>query len=173
MRTQSDPEAAAKMLRDTIHGVDAAMPVVNVRTLDDFRERYLATPKLTAMLLTIFAALALLVTMVGLTGVIAASVTERTQEFGVRMALGAGRDRVVRTVIFNGLTLVTIGLVIGFGGAATVTGVLSSYLFYTQPMDPVTCVAVALTFVAAGIAACAGPAWRATTVDPMVALRSD
>lgn len=173
VRTQSDPLAAANMLREQVHAVDPAMPVVNVRTLDDLRERYLATPKLTAMLLTIFAALALLVTMAGLTGVIAASVTQRTHEFGVRMALGASRDRVMGVAIGQGLGLVAVGLAIGIGASTALTRVLSAYLFDTQPTDPVTVAAVAGAFVVAGIVACAGPAWRATTVDPMVALRAD
>src|SRR5439155_22817634 len=99
VRTQGDPAAAAKIVRDSAHAVDPAMPVVNVRTLEDLRERYLATPKVTAMLLTIFAMLALLVTMAGLTGVIATSVTQRTQELGVRMALGASRRRVLALVV--------------------------------------------------------------------------
>ncbi len=173
IRTQSDPLLAAKMLRDDVHAVDPDMPVVNVRTLDDLRERYLATPKLTAMLLTIFAALALLVTMAGLTGVIAASVTQRTQEFGVRMALGASRNRVMSGVIGHGLGLVAIGLIIGVAASSALTRVLSTYLFDTNPTDPITFAAVAGAFVVAGIVACAGPAWRATTVDPMVALRAD
>jgi ABC-type antimicrobial peptide transport system permease subunit len=125
------------------------------------------------MLLTIFAALALVVTMAGLTGVIATSVSQRTQEFGVRMALGASRDRVLRLVIGQGLMLVGIGFAIGVGAAAALTRVLSTYLFETEPTDPITFAAVAAAFVVAGVLACAGPAWRATTVDPMSALRAD
>ena len=173
IRTQGDPTLAAKVLRDDIHAVDAAMPVVNVKTLDDLRDRYLATPKLTAMLLTIFAALALVVTMAGLTGVIATSVSQRTQEFGVRMALGASRERVLRLVIVQGLALVGIGLAIGTAASTALTRVLSTYLFDTQPTDPITLAVVVTAFVVAGVIACAGPAWRATTVDPMTALRAD
>jgi len=173
VRTTSDPMLAARMLREDVHAVDAAMPVVNMRTLEDLRERYLATPKVTAMLLTIFAVLALLVTMAGLTGVIATSVTQRTQEFGVRMALGATRERVLGHVIGQGLVLVAIGLTVGILAATALTRVLSAYLFDTQPTDPLTLVAVVGAFVTAGIVACAGPAWRATTVDPIVALRAD
>jgi predicted permease len=173
IRTQGDPTLAAKVLRDDIHAVDAAMPVVNVKTLDDLRDRYLATPKLTAVLLTIFAALALVVTMAGLTGVIATSVSQRTQEFGVRMALGASRERVLGLVIAQGLALVVIGLGVGIAAATALTRVLSTYLFDTQPTDPITFALVATAFVAAGVIACAGPAWRATTVDPMTALRAD
>lgn len=173
IRTQGDPTTAAKMLRDDIHAVDAAMPVVNVKTLEDLRDRYLATPKLTAMLLTIFAALALVVTMAGLTGVIATSVSQRTQEFGVRMALGASRERVLRLVIGQGLALVGVGLGIGFVASTALTRVLATYLFETQPTDAATFAVVVIAFVVAGVIACAGPAWRATTVDPMTALRAD
>jgi len=173
IRTQGDPTTAAKLLRDDIHAVDPAMPVVNVKTLEDLRERYLATPKLTAMLLTIFAALALVVTMAGLTGEIATSVSQRTQEFGVRMALGASRERVLGHVIGQGLGLVGIGLAVGIAASTALTRVLATYLFETQPTDLVTFAGVVLAFLAAGAVACAGPAWRATTVDPMSALRAD
>jgi putative ABC transport system permease protein len=173
IRTQGDPTLAAKLLRDDIHAVDPAMPVVNVKTLDDLRDRYLATPKLTAMLLTIFALLALVVTMAGLTGVIATSVSQRTQEFGVRMALGASRERVLRLVIFQGLALVGIGLAVGIAASTALTRVLSTYLFDTEATDPATFALVVFAFIVAGVVACAGPAWRATTVDPMTALRAD
>jgi len=173
IRTQGDPTTAAKLLRDDIHAVDPAMPVVNVKTLEDLRERYLATPKLTAMLLTIFAALALVVTMAGLTGVIATSVSQGTQEFGVRMALGASRERVLGHVIGQGLGLVGIGLAVGIAASTALTRVLATYLFETQPTDLVTFAGVVLAFLAAGAVACPGPAWRATTVDPMSALRAD
>jgi ABC-type antimicrobial peptide transport system permease subunit len=149
------------------------MPVQRVRTLDDIRDQYLATPKLTALLLTIFAALALLVTMAGITGVIATSVSQRTQEFGVRMALGASRHTVLRMVVGEGLMLVGLGLVLGAIASLGATRVLATYLFDTKPTDPITFGAVVVAFLLAGIAACLGPAWRATTVDPMNALRAE
>jgi ABC-type antimicrobial peptide transport system permease subunit len=149
------------------------MPVQNVRTLDEIRDRYLATPKLTALLLTIFAVLALLVTMAGVTGVIATSVSQRTQEFGLRMALGASRATVLQMVIGQGLILVGVGLALGIAASTAATRVLSTYLFDTNPIDPLTIAAVCGAFVIAGIVACLGPAWRATTVDPMLALRAE
>jgi putative ABC transport system permease protein len=173
VRTTGDPLAIARILRDDVHAVDPAMPVVNVKTLDDLRDRYLATPRLTALLLTVFAALALVVTMAGITGVIATSVSQRTQEFGVRMALGASRERVLALVIGQGLTLVAAGLAAGLAASIGLTRVLSAYLFQTQPTDPGALAAVAVAFIAAGVCACAGPAWRATTVDPMTALRAE
>jgi predicted permease len=173
VRMNGDEATVAKTIRDAVWAIDPNMPVQNVRTLDEIRDRYLATPRLTAMLLTIFAALALLVTMAGVTGVIATSVSQRTQEFGVRMALGASRPDVLQMVIRQGLVLVVIGLVVGIIASAATTRVLSSYLFDTQPTDPITFIVVCGAFVIAGIAACLGPAWRATTVDPMAALRTE
>jgi len=125
------------------------------------------------MLLTIFAALALLVTVAGITGVIATSVSERTQEFGVRMALGASRQTVLRMVVGEGLRLVGVGLAVGSIASIGATRVLASYLFDTTPTDPMAFASVVAALVLAGIAACMGPAWRATTVDPMNALRSE
>jgi ABC-type antimicrobial peptide transport system permease subunit len=149
------------------------MPVQNVRTLDEIRSRHLATPRLTALLLSIFALLALVVTMAGIAGVMATSVSQRTQEFGVRMALGATRAAVLRMVIANGLSLVAMGLVAGLLLATVASRALTSYLFGTQPLDPLTFALVSAALTVAGVAACCGPAWRATTVDPMVALRAE
>jgi putative ABC transport system permease protein len=173
VRTTGDPAAAAAMIRDAAWSIDPNMPVQNVRTLDDIRDRYLATPKLTALLLTIFAALALVVTMAGITGVIATSVSQRTQEFGLRMALGASRHTVLRMVIGEGLLLVGGGLLLGALASLAATRVLATYLFDTKPTDPLTFAAVVVAFMLAGIAACLGPAWRATMVDPMLALRAE
>ena len=106
--------------------------------------------------LEVFAALALLVTMAGITGVIATSVSQRTQEFGVRIVLGASRGRVLGQVIGRGLTLVAIGLAIGAAASAALTRALSAYLFDTAPTDPATFVAVAVSFVLAAAVACAG-----------------
>jgi len=106
--------------------------------------------------LEVFAALALLVTMAGITGVIATSVSQRTQEFGVRIVLGASRGHVLGQVIGRGLTLVAIGLAIGAAASAASTRALSAYLFDTAPTDPATFVAVAVSFVLAAAVACAG-----------------
>ncbi|MBW8868402.1 MAG: FtsX-like permease family protein, partial [Acidobacteria bacterium] len=92
-------------------------------------------------------------------------------EFGVRMALGASRQTVLRMVVREGLALVAVGLVIGGVAALGVTRVLATYLFDTRPTDPFTFTVVGIAFAAAGLCACLGPAWRATTVDPMAALR--
>src|SRR6185436_12275260 len=166
VRTTGDPGSATTLIREAAWAIDPNMPVQNVRTLDEIRSRYLATPKLTAMLLSVFAALALLVTMAGITGVVATSVSQRTQEFGLRMALGATGESVLRMVVGQGLRLVGAGLVLGVVGSLAATRVLSTYLFDTKAGDPVTYAAVATAFLVAGAVACLGPAWRATRVDP-------
>jgi predicted permease len=173
LRTNGGAAAAAALIRDAVWSIDPDLPVARVRTLDDIRDQYLAAPRLTALLLAIFAALALLVTVAGITGVIATSVSQRTQEFGVRMALGASRRAVLRMVVAEGLALVAIGLAVGALASTAATRVLSTYLFDTKPTDPVAFGGVVVAFVAAGVLACLGPAWRATTVDPMNALRSE
>jgi predicted permease len=173
VRSTGDPATAVGVIRSAVHGVDPDLPIENVRTLEEIRETALATPRLTAMLLTVFAALALVVTLTGITGVIAQSVSQRTQEFGVRMALGASQLSVLTMVLREGFLIVSLGLVIGLAAAAAFARVLQSYLYQTPAADPVTFGAVAVALVAAGTAACLGPAWRATAVDPMQALRSE
>ncbi|MGE3274896.1 MAG: ADOP family duplicated permease [Vicinamibacterales bacterium] len=173
LRMAGDPSAASGLIREAVRAVDPDMPIENLRTLDEVRDTALATPRLTASLLAIFAALALLVTVTGITGVIATSVGERTQEFGLRMALGASRDSVLAMVLRQGLVLVGLGLAIGIAASLALARVLQSYLYATAPTDPITFVGVAVAFIAAGTLACLGPAWRATTVDPMTALRAD
>jgi len=114
-----------------------------------------------------------MITVAGLAGVVATSVSQRTHEFGVRMALGASRGAVLRLVVRQGLTVVLAGLVAGVGGSLLLGEVLRSYLYHTAPTDPVTLVAVGCVFLLAGIAACLGPARRATTIDPITALRTE
>jgi predicted permease len=173
VRTAGEPAAFGNVLRATVHAVDPNQPVENVSTLDDLRSEALAAPRLTATLLGVFAAIALLVTLAGIRGVIATSVQQRTKEFGLRMALGARRDSVLLMVVRQGLTLVAIGLVIGIGAALAGGRVLSAYLYSTTPSDPIIFAGVAAVFIAAGIVACLIPARRATTVDPLIALRAE
>ncbi len=173
VRTAGDPSSFGNVLRSTVHSVDPNQPVENVQTLDDLRYEALAAPRLTATLLGVFAALALLVTLAGIGGVIATSVQQRTKEFGLRMALGARRDSVLMMVVRQGLTLVVIGLAIGIVGALVAGRVLSSYLYQTAPRDPLIFAGVAALFILSGIIACLIPARRATTVDPLIALRAE
>ncbi len=173
LRTAGDPARLEGTLRRTVHDVDPNQPVESVRTLDDLRAEALAAPRLTATLLAIFAGLALLMTLAGIGGVIATSVTARTREFGVRMALGAGRETVLAMVVRQGVTLVAVGLAIGLAGALALSRVLSAYLYQTTPHDPFVLILVAASFLTAGAIACLGPARRATMVDPLIALRTE
>jgi len=168
-----DPVAFANVLRTTVHSIDATLPVEEIHSLEDLRSEALAAPRLTATLLVVFAGLALLVTLAGIGGVIATSVTQRTKEFGLRMALGASRDSVLTMVIRQGLTLVGIGLAVGIVGALIAGRVLNAYLYQTAPRDPMIFATVATLFVLSGIIACLIPARRATTVDPLIALRAE
>jgi len=172
VRTQGDPFQAAGIIRSTIQHLDPEMPVENVNTVSDLRSTSLARPRLTATLLAIFAALALFVTLAGITGVIATSVSERTREFGIRMALGAEAQTVVRMVLRQGMALVLGGLAIGVVGSLFATRVLSGFLFEIEPTDPVTIAGVSLVLLAVAAIACFLPARRATLVEPTVALRS-
>ena len=173
VRSQGDPAALADVLRRDIQSVDPDMPVKNIVTLGDLRAQSLATPRLTALLLTIFAALALAVTIAGISGVIAISVTHRLEEFGIRMAFGAGRPQILALVLGEGLRLIVAGLALGLIGASLAGRALSAYLFATRPSDPVTLAAVCVAFVVAGVLSCLGPAWRATSADPLQSLRAD
>ncbi len=173
VRTAGEPTSFGNVLRSTVRAVDPNQPVENIQTLDDLRSEALAAPRLTATLLGVFAALALLVTLAGIGGVIATSVQQRTKEFGLRMALGASRDSVLTMVIRQGLSLVVIGLVLGVAGALVAGRVLNAYLYQTAPRDPIIFAGVAAVFILCGIIACWIPARRATTVDPLIALRAE
>ena len=146
-------------------------PVDHFRTLAEVRASTLDSPRLTATLLGLFALLALVITAAGIAGVIAFSVNQRTQEFGVRMALGAPRGSVLSMVLRQGLRLVLVGLAIGMAGALVLTRVMTTLLFGVEPTDALTFLAVSMVLVAVAAAACLIPARRAASVDPMVALR--
>jgi predicted permease len=173
VRTVGPPEGMSRAIREAVRALDPNLPIKNVSTLDEQRTRYLATPRLTALLLTIFAIVALVVTLTGLAGLIAMSVSQRTREFGLRMALGAQPGQLVRGVLGHATLLVICGLVLGIAAATATSRALATYLFATRPTDPLTFAVVAVMFLGAGLAACVVPARRATRVDPMLALRSE
>jgi putative ABC transport system permease protein len=173
VRTIGDPAAFAATFREAVQDVDPDMPVKNITTLPELREQALATPRLTAVLLSIFALIALTVTLAGVSGVIAISVTHRLKEFGVRMALGASRAQVLVVVVKEGLALVAAGLAIGIVGSFAATRSLTAYLYETPNGDPITLSLVCVTLLIAGVLSCLVPALRATAADPVASLRTE
>jgi predicted permease len=171
VRSTVDPVAMERQIRNAVYSIDPEQPVDNFRTLAEVRSSTLESPRLTATLLGLFGLLALVITATGIAGVVAFSVNQRTQEFGIRMALGAQRGRVLGMVLSQGLKLVLVGLAIGLAGALVLTRLLTTLLFDIEPTDGITFVAVSMVLVAVAAIACFVPARRAASVDPMVALR--
>jgi predicted permease len=170
-RTSADPMAMAPALRRAIWSVDKDAPITDLLTMDQLVAESVSDSRYQAILLGSFGALGLILAMVGIYGVISYAVSQRTREFGVRMALGAQQGSILRMVIREGMLLVVAGIAIGVGGALALGGVLRSLLFEVKPTDPPTFVAVALALALVALAACWIPARRAMRVDPMVALR--
>ncbi len=170
-RTQSDPGAMAQAVKQEIWKVDSQLPVTDLKTMDEVSSSSFAARRFNMLLLAIFAGLALLLAAVGIYGVMSYAVTQRTQEIGIRMALGAQATDVLKLVIRNGLTLTLLGVVIGVAGAVALTRLLATLLFGVTPTDKPTFIAVSAVLVLVSLLACYIPARRATKVDPLVALR--
>ena len=173
VRAEGDPGTLMASIREAIHGVDPDMPIERMQTLATMRASYLATPRLTALLLSIFAGLALCITVTGIAGVIAASIAQRTREIGIRIAIGASARGVLVMVFRQGLETVAIGLAAGIPLAIAFGLALRGLLFDTAPADPIMLVGVAFALAVAGTLGCLGPALRATAIDPIAALRAD
>jgi predicted permease len=173
VKTATEPSSTIGQLRDAVYAIDPEQPIADVRTLEALRDESLASRRLTAVLLSLFAALALAVTAAGISGVLAFSVNQRTREIGVRMAMGARRLDVLRQVMRQGMTMVVLGLVLGVVVAALSTRVLRSLLYAVEPTDVPTFAAVAAVLAAVAASACLIPALKATSVDPAVALRGE
>jgi predicted permease len=173
VRTAVDPESFARRVPALVHEVDARQPVSRIRTLESIRSHSLAPPRLTAMLVALFAGVALIITAAGIAGVVSFSVNQRTTEIGVRMALGAPRSSVMRMIVRQGLTPVTLGLVSGLALALAMTRVVAQMLFGVEATDPMTYAAVIAVLTAVAATACLVPARRAAAIDPMQALRAD
>jgi putative ABC transport system permease protein len=172
-RTTIDPEDLAKSVQSAVQSVEPTSPVSRVQPMTELMTTALATRRLSTMIFAVFAGVAVLIAAIGLYGVVSHSVTERTHEIGVRMALGAERRRVLRLFIGHGLTTASVGVVIGGGIAVWLSRRIESLLFGVNPTDPATLAAVSLLLIVVASLACYIPARRATRVDPLIALRSE
>jgi predicted permease len=173
VRTHAAPGGLTKDLREAIRRVDPQQPVTRIQTLTQVRSNALASPRLIATLLGLFALLALLITATGIGGVLAFSVNQRTQEIGIRMALGASRASVLKMVVRQGMTLVVLGLASGTIGALFLVRLMKEVLYGVSPNDPLTFVVVVLVLLSVAVIACIMPARRATRVNPISALRAN
>jgi len=173
MRTQVDPGSVTTALRSAVGEIDRDVPVYRPRLLADYRSQSMAQPRLNAMLVSLFALIALLLAAAGIFGVMSYSVTQRTQEIGIRLALGAQRYDVLRLIISQGMRFVSIGVLVGLIGVFACSRLLQSLLFGVGATDLATMFIATLTLAAVACCACYIPARRAMRVDPMEALRSE
>ena len=173
VRTIADPQAMAVAITRAVHQVDPQAAVTHVLTLEQARSESVASPRVTASLLAIFAALALLIAAGGIGGIMALTVSQRVREIGIRLALGARPSRILWMVLSQGLLLASLGVGIGILGALGLKTLLKSLLFGVTPTDPVTFSGVAFVLVASAMIATYLPARRAAAVDPIIALRTE
>jgi predicted permease len=169
----SNPNAITNSVRKELAALDATVPLTSVRVFDEYISRSLARPRFNTLLLSIFAGTALVLTAIGIYGVMAYSVAQRTSEIGIRIALGAGKSSIFRLIVGQAMTLVGISLVIGVAGAFAATRLLNSLLFGVGASDPVTFIAIVLLVSAVAFVAAWLPARRATRVNPIIALRAE
>jgi predicted permease len=171
VRTSGDPASLTAGMREAVKSVDADVPLFNIRALQSIVEDYTAQRRLSVILLSAFAALALVLAMIGIYGVMAYSVEQRSHEIGIRIALGASREDIFRLVVGHGMRLVIVGLLLGLAGAFFASRAVKELLFQVPTTDPVTYAGIPVLLALVALAACWIPARRATRVDPMVALR--
>jgi putative ABC transport system permease protein len=173
VRTASNPMAVANLVRRMIRQTDKDLPIAESQTMEAVVSGPLSGPRFRTMLLGLFGALAMVLAAVGIYGVISYSVAQRTHEIGLRIALGARQEDVVKLVMKQGMTLVLTAVAIGLAGALALTRVLSGLLYAVRPSDPLTLVSVSTVLIATALFACYIPAHRATRVDPIIALRCE
>ena len=173
LRAAGNPAALAAPVREAIREMDPNLPVADIRGMDEVVGAALSTPTFMSVLLSIFAALALALSAIGIYGVLSYVVSRRTREIGIRVAIGAGRARVLRMVLGSGVALALVGIAAGLVMAFSVTRLLRGLLHGVTPADPSTFAAVALALTGVAAAASLVPAWRASRVDPVIALKSE
>jgi predicted permease len=171
LKTGLDPETLVAQIRSTVRSIDSEQPLADVRTMEEWVSRSLELRRTPAMLLALFGSVALVLSAIGIYGVLAFSVAQRSREFGIRQALGADRASILKLVFKQGLMTAGIGLVLGLVAAAGVTHFMQTMLFGVKNYDPVVFAGVTLILLVVAALACYMPALRATRVDPIVALR--
>ena len=169
----SNPATLTAAVRKELAAMDSSIPLTAVRVFDEYVSRSLARPRFNALLLSIFAGTALLLTAIGIYGVMAYAVAQRTNEIGIRIALGAAQSSIFRLVVGQAMTLVAISVVIGLAGAFAATRLLNSLLFGVTAWDPITFVSLVIVVSLVAFLAAWLPARRAARVDPIIALRTE
>jgi predicted permease len=173
VRSNTDPQSLADAVRDQVKRLNPALAVSDVQLMDQIVQGSVATPRFAFVLVGLFAGLAILLAAIGTYGVIAYSVSQRTPEFGLRMAVGAQRLDVLRLVLMQAAKLILAGTALGIVFALVLARVLKSLIYEVSPADPLTFVSVGLMVIAIAVLACYIPAWKATKADPMIALRAE
>jgi predicted lysophospholipase L1 biosynthesis ABC-type transport system permease subunit len=173
VRGQADPAVLAPAVRSTVEAIDPSLPLIGMRPMQRVVAESVDTRRFTMTLLGFFAALALVLGAIGIYGVLAYAVARRTREFGIRVALGAGRRQVMGIVLAQGLRIVAVGVVVGVAGALAASRVMTGLLFRVSATDPATYAAIAAMVCGIAIVACLVPLWRALRVDPVLALRAE
>ncbi len=173
VRSKTNSQAVEAAFRRELQDIDRDAATSNVRTLEDYISDSVAPRKFNLRVLTIFSVVALLLAATGIYGIVSYTVSQRTPEIGIRLALGAGRTNVFRLILGQGLRVVFFGVALGLVGAFAMTRVIRSLLFGVTPNDALTFVLVSLLMIFVALIACSVPARRATKVDPLVALRNE
>ena len=173
VKTNSEPRTFVPAVTKEVGAMDQDIPLFGEKSMEEYLSASVAAPRFSTTLLSIFAAVALVLTVVGLYGVMSYSVARRTNEIGIRLALGAQPRDVLLMIVKQASSLIILGLVIGLAGAYAATRVISSLLFGVKAKDPFTFAGVAVLLAVVALLACYIPAWRATKIDPMEALRNE
>ena len=173
VRAAGDPAGLAGAIRQAVHQADATNAITHFQTLEQTRQETMSSPRTIARLFSLFALLALVISVGGIASMLALWVRQRTREIGIRIALGAAPNQILTAVIRHGMTLVVLGLAAGLAGAFELTGILKTLLFEVEPTDLPTFLSVCALLLVAALIACAVPAWTAARIQPQVALRGE